>query len=77
MKVYDEFDNFYKGKKLYKAGKITCPYCGQNKMSYYVEDKKIGKTFFLENKDGEKLCKDCYVDFLRDEREKEKVAKAG
>ncbi|MHA1382770.1 MAG: hypothetical protein ACTSR3_03330 [Candidatus Helarchaeota archaeon] len=74
--VYDEFDNFYKDKKLYKAGKIVCPYCGEKKMSYYIEDKKLGKTYFLENKDGVKLCKECYVDFLRDEREKEKVAKS-
>ncbi|MHA1379984.1 MAG: hypothetical protein ACTSRG_16560 [Candidatus Helarchaeota archaeon] len=73
--VYDEFDNFYKGKKLYKAGKIVCPYCGEKKMSYYIEDKEKGKTFFLENHKGEKLCKDCYIDFLRDEREKAKVAK--
>lgn len=74
MKVYDEFDNFYKGKKLYKVGKITCPYCGANTMTYYIEDKGAGKTYFMENKAGKRLCKQCYLDYLRDEKQKEKLA---
>ena len=76
MKIYDEFDDFFKGKKLYKAGKIECPYCGKKKMSYYLEDRELGKTFFLENRLGQRLCKECYVDYLRDEREKRKLGVA-
>ena len=70
MKVYDKFDDFYKRKKLYKAGKIICPYCGKTKMSFFLEDRELGKTYFLENKSGQRLCKTCYVDYLWDEKEK-------